>query len=71
MQKLRDDKKVLDEALITEQNKVREIRDLIDEAKEVMATQNQEISNRIVQKKQRQAQVRTLQWLCSLSVYFI
>lgn len=59
MQKLREDKKVLDEALVAEQDKVKEIKDLIDEAKEVMAAQNQEISNRIVQKEQRETQVPT------------
>ena len=51
---------VLDEALVTEQNKVRERRDLIDEAKGAMAAQNQEISNRLVLKEQREAQVLPL-----------
>ena len=51
---------VLDEALVTEPNKVRERRDLIDEAKGAMAAQNQEISNRLVLKEQREAQVLPL-----------
>ena len=63
MQKLRDEKKVLDEALVTEQKKVTEMRELIDEAKEAMAAQNQEISNRIAQKEQRETQVMTLKTL--------
>ena len=57
---LREDKMVLDEALVTEQNKVRERRDLIDEAKGAMAAQNQEISKRLILKEQREAQVLPL-----------
>ena len=57
---LPEDKKVLDEALVTEQNKVRERRDLIDEAKGAMAAQNKEISKRLILKEQREAQVLPL-----------
>lgn len=62
---MRDEKKVLDEALVAEQKKVMEIRELIAEAKEAMAAQNQQISNRIAQKEQRETQVIICILLCT------
>lgn len=61
MVKLHDEMKALEEALSEEQAKTVEIKEQIDEFKERMAAQNQEISNRIAEKEQKEAQVIQLQ----------
>lgn len=60
MVKLHEEMKVLDEALVEEQEKVNEVRRQIDEFKERINAQNQEISKRLASKEQREAQVTIL-----------
>ncbi len=60
--------KVLDEALVEEQEKVNEVRRQIDEFKERINAQNQEISKRLAGKEQREAQVTILVSKCHSSV---
>lgn len=47
----------LNEAFAVEQNKVKEVREQIDEFKDQMAAQNLEISRKIAEKEQKEAQV--------------
>lgn len=55
--RLQEEMVVLEGALDEEQAKTAEMKDQIDEFKERMAAQNLEISNRIAQKEQKEAQV--------------
>ena len=55
--KLHEDMKELDKAFKEEQEKVNEVKGQIDEFKERMNAQNQEIAKRIAGKEKREAQV--------------
>ena len=57
MVKLHEDMKELDKAFKEEQEKVNEVKGQIDEFKERMNAQNQEIAKRIAGKEKREAQV--------------
>ena len=57
MVKLHDEMKALEIAFVEEQEKTAEMKEQIDEFKERMAAQNQEISNRIAEKEKKEAQV--------------
>lgn len=56
--KLNEELKSLNDDLTIEQGKLNEIKEQIEEYKAKMAAQNQQISKRLAEKEQREAQVQ-------------